>query len=268
MRYIVDHDLHIHSFLSLCSGDSEQTTENILQYAKINGLSKICLTNHFWDSDIPGANKFYQPQNLCYLKQALPLPESDGIHFYFGCEGEMDKNAVVGILPDKYDSFDFIIIPTTHLHMKGMTINDVDFESETRRSALYIERLMQFLSQDYPYHKMGIAHLTCDLIAGAHHLNSSRVRILEGISDQAFTTVFQKAAEVGVGIEINVSNESYTSQDEALIRPLQIAKSCGCKFYFGSDAHHLAQFEHFKERAETMVDLLSLEESDKFNPFH
>ena len=31
MRYIADHDLHIHTQLSLCSGHPEQTKENILK---------------------------------------------------------------------------------------------------------------------------------------------------------------------------------------------------------------------------------------------
>ena len=37
MKYIVDNDMHIHSYLSLCAADKEQTAERILQYAKENG---------------------------------------------------------------------------------------------------------------------------------------------------------------------------------------------------------------------------------------
>ena len=49
MRYTVDHDLHIHSQISSCSRDPEQTNERILQYAEKNGLNTLCLTDHFWD---------------------------------------------------------------------------------------------------------------------------------------------------------------------------------------------------------------------------
>ena len=38
MKYIYDHDLHIHSKISACSNDPEQTCERILQYAKENNL--------------------------------------------------------------------------------------------------------------------------------------------------------------------------------------------------------------------------------------
>ena len=34
MKFIIDHDLHIHSQLSLCSGIPEQTPKAILEYAK------------------------------------------------------------------------------------------------------------------------------------------------------------------------------------------------------------------------------------------
>ena len=41
MEYVIDHDLHIHSKLSLCSRDPEQTPENILKYGIENGYSSI-----------------------------------------------------------------------------------------------------------------------------------------------------------------------------------------------------------------------------------
>ena len=40
MRFVVDHDYHIHSYLSLCSHDDEHTPARILQYAKELGLGK------------------------------------------------------------------------------------------------------------------------------------------------------------------------------------------------------------------------------------
>ena len=40
MRYKIDHDFHIHSFISRCSLDPEQTSERILRYAEENGYQK------------------------------------------------------------------------------------------------------------------------------------------------------------------------------------------------------------------------------------
>ena len=47
MGYIVDHDLHIHSFGSMCSKAPEQTPERILQYGLEEGFHTIGLTDHF-----------------------------------------------------------------------------------------------------------------------------------------------------------------------------------------------------------------------------
>ena len=52
MRYVVDHDFHIHSQLSICSNDPEQTKERILAYAKECQLKTICITDHYWDEAV------------------------------------------------------------------------------------------------------------------------------------------------------------------------------------------------------------------------
>ena len=59
MKYVFDHDFHIHSQISSCSRDPGQTNERILQYAEEEGLHTIVLADHFWAESIPGASKWY-----------------------------------------------------------------------------------------------------------------------------------------------------------------------------------------------------------------
>ncbi|MBO5369087.1 MAG: PHP domain-containing protein, partial [Clostridia bacterium] len=73
MKCIYDNDLHIHSKLSSCSNDEDQTTERILLYAKENNLKTICITDHFWDENVTGASDWYKPQNLAHISASLPL---------------------------------------------------------------------------------------------------------------------------------------------------------------------------------------------------
>ena len=164
MRYILDNDLHIHSQISACSGDAEQTTDRILKYALDNGLKTICITDHFWDSDVVGASSWYAPQNFDRISGALPLPCAEGVRFLFGCETELTKDLVIGISPKRFDSFDFVIIPTTHFHMKGYTLTDGENESNESRANAWVKRLGAVLDMELPFHKIGIAHLTCGLI--------------------------------------------------------------------------------------------------------
>ena len=261
MRYIVDHDFHIHSQLSLCSGDPKQIPERILEYAKENGLNKICITDHFWDASVDGASDWYSKQDYEHIAKALPLPQSEGIEFLFGCETELDRFLTLGISRENIEKFDFVIIPTTHLHMSGFTIDGEATLAE--RAEAYVSRFDAVLCMDLPFYKIGIAHLTCPLIASKEW--QDHLTVLDMIPDSEFERLFIKAKNVGVGIELNFSPSRYDEADlDRVLRPYRIAKKCGCKFYFGSDAHQEKSLGGCIARANTIVDLLDLEENDKF----
>lgn len=259
MRYCFDNDLHIHSQLSLCSKDPEQTPEAILRYALGNNLKTVCITDHYWDENVPGASNWYARQDYAHIAQALPLPQADGVRFLFGCETDLREDLTLGVSPAVYDKFDFIIIPTTHLHMDGFTCRGD--ESAEERAKLWVSRFDAVLNMDLPFHKVGIAHLTCHLIYPDHYLET-----LACLTENDYAPLFRKAASLGVGIELNFSADSVTEDNkDILLLPYRVAKTEGCKFYFGSDAHHPDKFEIEKENAETIIDLLDLKESDKFH---
>lgn len=262
MRYIVDNDLHIHSQISLCSNDPEQTTQRILQYAEENGLSTICLTDHFWDADVKGASSWYELQDYKHISAALPLPKSDKVNFLFGCETELNSDLTVGVAPQNYELFDFVIIPTTHFHMKGYTITDEQGATSHARAKVWVERMDAVLDMDLPFKKVGLAHLTCGLIAPERNMF---LEIIDLLPEEDLFRVFTKAAKVGVGIELNSSDMNYAeSEADTVLRPYKIAKQCGCKFYLGSDAHHVKELLRAKSIFERAVDALGLTEDDKF----
>ncbi len=263
MRYIFDNDLHIHSKLSLCSNDEEQTPERILEYAKENNLKTVCITDHFWDDSVLGASEWYKKQNYEHIAKSLPLPQAEGIEFLFGCETDMDKFMTVGVSKECFDKFGFVVIPTTHLHMMDFTLDKED-DSIENRAKLWVARLDALLNQDLPFHKIGIAHLTCGLI-----YKSSRedfLRLLNLIKDEDLKRLFTKAAKLGCGIELNEDDMKF-SDDEAdtILRIYRTAKECGCKFYMGSDAHHPKELDAAKAIFERAIDLLGLTEEDKFH---
>lgn len=264
MKYICDHDLHIHSHLSQCSSDKEQTIERIIQYAKDNNLKTICLTDHYWDEAVPGASNWYKLHGFKHISSVNPLPQVDGVKFLFGCETELDKDMTIGISKDRFKDFDFIIIPTTHLHMNGFTIKENDAGVEVR-AKLWVKRLETVLNMDLPFCKVGIAHLTC-----SHFISSSKadyVSALDLIKNEDLEYLFQKAAGLGCGIELNLSESNFSDLErDSVFRIYRVAKKCGCKFYLGSDAHHPAKFEQAKSIFQQAVDLLELTEKDKFYP--
>ncbi len=267
MRYKIDHDIHIHSQLSLCSDHPEQTPQNILDYAVKNGLKHICLTDHYWDAHLPVANNFdfYTIQDYARVARALPLPQAEGVTFHFGCETDMDKFFTVGVSKEELDKFEFIIVPTTHLHMPGFTIDEPDFSLE-RRAALFVKRFDALLKADLPFEKIGLAHLSCSLMAPAAW--EDHLTVMDMVTDAEYTDLFTRAAKVGLGIELNMPILRYTEAElPRVLRPYRIAKACGCKFYLGSDAHTPEGLAAAMEGFRRMVELLELEESDKFRPF-
>lgn len=260
MRYLADHDYHIHSFRSVCSANPEQTPERILQYAKEKNLKKIVLTDHYFDSAVGVPNEFYKDNGEAY-KDSLPLPQADGIEFLIGVEIDMDKELNIGLSRDRYDEFDFVIIPTTHFHM---LLADADRESPKTRAKAWIERFEKVLNSDLPFHKIGIAHLSCGLIAPTIE---EYFETLDLIPTEKMQELFGKAAKLGVGIELNISLNHLAFEPEKLekwLRMYKIAKEQGCKFYLGSDAHHPEELDAATERFEKIIDLLGLTEEDKF----
>lgn len=267
MKFQVDHDYHIHSLLSVCSSDPEQTTENILKYAQKNNLKRIILTDHYWDKAVEKlstgwASEFYEPQDFEHICKAKPLPQAEGVEFLFGCETDLDMRGVLGIPKERYDEFAFIIIPTTHMHMDDFSVTKEDFRNAPRLAKLWIEKLDQVFSYDLPFHKVGIAHLACWLMH-----NEGKEQLLETcrlIDQKEMERVFRKAVEKGVGIEINQSDVDDILDYDEVFNIFKTAKECGCKFYLGSDSHHPDWFEMTVEKFEKIIDKLGLTEEDKF----
>ncbi len=268
MAVFPKHDLHIHSNISTCSRDPLQTAERILQHAVENGLNTVCLTDHFWDETVPGPSPWYEKQNYAWISQALPLPQAEGVRFLFGCETELRKDLTLGLSRETCDRFDFIVIPTTHFHFKDFTVADEDIATPELRAKLWLRRLDAVLDMDLPFRKVGFAHLACHLI-----VKKDRPQLLEVfrlLPEEELIRVFTRIAEKGAGVELNADDfRQLTPEEETvLLRPFRIAKSCGCKFYFGSDAHTAEELEQAPAQAEKAVRLLELEEQHRFIPEH
>ena len=269
MKFKIDHDLHIHSQLSLCSGDPEQNPQAILEYAKKNNLKKICITDHFWDENVPDTIDWYAVQNFEHISRSKPLPQDENVKFCFGCEAEMDKYGRIGVSKERYDEFDFIIVPTTHLHMSGFTIDEEVDGSIEGRAEVWLRHMEALLDSDLPAGKTGIAHPTCGLIGG-NAVDLSRairrsVASLSLITDDEYERIFKRVAEKNYGVELNFSwmfNDDW--QIPAILRPYFIAKNCGCKFYLGSDAHTPEDFNTAMLEFQRSVDYLHLTEDDKY----
>lgn len=259
MRYVADHDFHIHSTVSPCCHDENQTPEALLIYAKENNFKKICLTNHLWDENMKSEAEWHDDQRFCRLSSVLPLPKDEEVEFLFGAEIDMDYNFILGVSPERYDVFDFMVISTTHLHLAGNTVKS-KIQTPEEAAELWVLRFKELLKKDLPWHKTGIAHLTC-----GHIFKGRTHEVISRISDENLYEVFSDSAKKGMGIELNTKT-IFTCEEEKniMLRPYYIAKDCGCRFYLGSDSHKNEALKGAKDNFERIITLLDLKEEDKF----
>ena len=258
MNFPIDHDLHCHTCLSICSNDPEQNVENILKHARENGYTVQCITDHLWDAAVPGPNGFYAPQDIDHVRQVLPLPEDDQVRLVFGCETEFCGGSRLALDPANYDQFDFIIIPPNHFHMT----RPPEYNTAEKVADLFVERLEEISRLPLPWEKVGIAHITCNLIFP----EGDPYQVYRLVDETRFRAVMRKFAALGAGIEINLSSfaPGWREHEEDALRFYRLAREEGCKFYLGSDAHHPASLHNVPERAPEVVELLGLNKNDLF----
>lgn len=264
MKYLIDHDYHIHSHLSTCSQDEGQTPLAMLEYARDNNLRKICITDHYWDSAVKcntAYNWWYERQNFEHISEVLPLPHCEGIEFIFGCETDMDSDYNVGIPEERFGDFGFIIVSTTHFH--HMTGPEWENPSNRELAQLWIKRMDELLKKDLPFNKVGIAHPACSLIN--QKSRNDYIETLDLIGSDELERIFTKVAKLGAGVEINMDDMKFSEDEkDSVLRMFRIAKKCGCKFYLGGDVHEREYFKNCTSVFEKAVDMLELNEDDKF----
>lgn len=259
MRYIADHDFHIHSTVSRCCKDPLQTPERILQYAVDNGFRKVCLTNHFWDENIESEAQWIEEHSYSFLTSVLPLPQADGVEFLLGAELDMDYNDILGISPERLSALKFATVATTHMHLDGNTVRQA-VTSPEEGAKIWLHKIRALLNMPLPFHKMGLAHMTT-----GHILKEKTPEVIRLLGDRELYEIFSDCAKKGLGIELNTKT-LFNSEEEKniLMRPYYIAKDSGCKFYLGSDIHKSSALSGAKENFERIITLLDLKEEHKF----
>lgn len=262
MKYILDHDFHIHTQLSPCSNNPEQNPESILRYGEKYGLRHIVLTDHFWDEAVPGCIGW---QGYAHISKWLPLPRSETTRLHLGCEADMNRANVLGLTKETAEKLEFITVSINHLHFQMGADEHYDAKWYAEQ---FILRWNVVLDSDLPFHKMGLAHPTFRGIAGNMPDPRDHLDVLEAIPDGVWLDMFAKTEKLGMGVELNAKNNEYSPEDfERVLRVYRLAVEAGCHFYGATDAHHPAHIEPRRENCLKLIDALGLTEDQKFRPF-
>lgn len=265
MKFQIDHDMHIHSYISPCAGnDLRQTKEAILTYGLTNSFRLLNLADHIWDEKSPWECKnlwLNHGNDMARARSILPLPQSKYCNFLFGMEIDMDMNGNIAASPAEMEQLDFLVFAPSHLHLKGFTVpENLDPSAEVHKN-WYMARMNRLLSMDIPFHKSGLAHPTCSLACVEHP-----IEMFDIISDREYEDMWGRMRDLGMGVEINMPDGYTPDHLERILRPYRIAKAMGCKFYLGGDAHTPEAYRGKLALFRKYVDLLELTEEDK-HPF-
>ncbi|MBQ7840188.1 MAG: PHP domain-containing protein [Lachnospiraceae bacterium] len=256
----IEHDFHIHTNLSLCAKPTA-TPEYYLKTAQRLGLKKIGFSDHFWDSAFEAPNEFYRKQDYAHvsmLKTELERVQKDGVRVFWGCEAEYDPvHHGVGITEETAEKFDFILVPNSHTHMM---MPKECYEPYQKHVDFMIQAYEEIINSNVSRYITAIAH-PFDAVCCPH----DKSVLYEMISDDCFKRLFDRTAEKEIAVEINLACVSKNTKEQIeswkALRMFRLAKECGCKFIFGSDAHSDQDHASFAN-AELIAGILELKEND------
>ena len=268
MKFQIDHDLHIHSYISPCAGhDPRQTKEAILAYGIASGLHVLCAADHIWEKDGPGSCQLWRGDGLDFEKaqELLPLPQSSKCRFLFGIEADMDQDGNLAVSEKNYDLFDFIVVAPSHMHMFPPDCRTGDKqEIALIYKEAYKKRINQILDKNLPFEKVGMAHFSTSLVC-----TKAPDEIFDAFSDDEYREIFSRIAKCGMGVELNLDERIWKADDAVFyhhMRPYRIAREEGCKFYLGGDSHTPDTFDSRVTMFRRAAESLDLTENDKM-PF-
>lgn len=258
----IQHDFHIHTIYSL-DADKSAIIENYIKEAKNIGYKKLGFAEHFWDNKIEGAFEFYRNftfEHFLPVKKGIKSLTNSQLQLYFGCEVEYDPvHRAPAITEETAEKFDYVIVPHSHSHE---TMPKEYYDNPQKHLNFLLDAYNNIINSNISRYITAMAHpfalVRCPYPSSV---------LIDMVSDDTLKRMFDKTAQKGIAVEINTGCffvDGITSEnihESALIRIFQIAKECGCRFIFGSDAH---QQNHIKRgmNADAIADYLGLKNED------
>ena len=257
MLKIAPYDLHIHTNLSVCSSDPLQTVENITKYAADNGIYTICITNHVWDCEVPAGNDFYVRQPFSHIMKIRDqIPEdTHGVRVLIGAEIEYAQHRPM-LRKEYCDQLDFVLIPHSHIHMRGVVLPD-SCTNFAMKAQYLKDSFISLINHDVAD---AVAHPFSPL---GHDAYGSRA-ILSCLTDDDYAECFTLAKQHNTAIELNGTafwkDWDFPETMYEHERVFSIARDCGCTFTMGSDAHSMDRLPEIS-KAVAMANKLGITEN-------
>ena len=241
-------DLHIHTPLSRCCRDDRQTPGNVIGELAAMGVRRIAFADHVWLNPAAEPGNFYRTQRSDHAIRVLKTTMHTGrwpLEVLVGCEADMTSPETLGITPEACLAFDVVLLASSHFHLDG-----VENPKETSPAGVARHMKRFFLAAV----RSGVADILAHPLI-PFGLMEEGDRILDSFSDAELFDMLAVAAQAGAAIEINGGVLAEWRQRalcrESLVRVFSIAKSAGCSFTCGSDAH---SFDVYRGRYQLVAE--------------
>ena len=239
-RLKIKADWHIHTHFSGCSNDPQQNVSVICKIAREMRLEAVGFADHLWQNP----DKTVWPKDLKETnaeiidglrKEIAETAIPGGPRVFLGAEAEMIGMDQFSITKEFAESLDFVLMP--HNHFQQSYIPKPAVRSPESYVNLLLERFVSCV-------KSGLATIMAHPMLPYAAMDLFAPGILD-CPEQKMIDVYGFAAERGVFFELNcdyVLLAEEPDRREAVLRIIHCAKRAGCRFTFGSDAHHPTAF--------------------------
>lgn len=247
----VEHDIHLHTYLSVCGTDSA-TIEYYIASAKKLGLKKVGIADHMWDDKIPFVESmrhsraagdgevvlnWYRKQNIAHCREILndlAAADTQGVQFFFGGEVDYCPGLGAAITEEEAENLDFMVVPNSHTH--HLMDKSIYAEPYEKHAEFMLRATLDICTAPTAKYVTSLAH-PFDPTCPPHDPEY----VVDALTDSQLKEAFCAAKEQNIASEINVSCFNTCPDDQLhnhyMMRILKAARDCGCKFTFGSDCH-------------------------------
>lgn len=253
-------DLHIHTHNSFCAPDTT-FIESYLPYCEGEGIKILGISDHFYSQKDLGSADTVTERTLRLREEVEAAKKQTCIKLMYGCEAEYFYNRPTALTRELAQHYDYVLFAPSHIFNQKWEYDDAELEHPDSVRKILMREFREVCALDYGV-PMGIAHPFYPIRAPWQQ------DVLDGITDDEYAECFSLAAARGLSIEIHASLTRKTTAldadgiSPAYVRMLAIAKECGCKFHFGSDAHKPEAFIGGHAKLELAARRIGITEDD------
>jgi len=250
-------DLHLHTNLSYCAPSTTKLA-SYLPHCANEGIAKIGIANHLYANN--GVEHILQIQQEIRVSR-----ENSPIEILLGCEAELFYGQEPMLSKKDAACFDYVLLAPSHIFNQMHEYKTFDLSTSEKIRKLIIDNFKCAC-----YQELGVPTAICHPLYPICAPNQQE--IIDGITDKELTECYTLAAEKNKSIEVHacVYRNSVPLDGEGLspsyIRMLSIAKECGCKFHFGSDAHSPESFVGTHSLLERAAERAGICKDDLWEP--